>query len=358
MRYFLLFLITLTVEATAQLTVDSTQTPEYLVQNVLLGQGIAISNVTFNGQPGSLTNTQCGQFNSTAANVGISSGVILATGNVQVAVGPNNVADASLPIVGTGIVGDVDVDQSSGTTTYDAAILEFDFTPAGDTLLFEYVFGSEEYLEFVNTGFNDVFGFFLSGPGITGPYTNGAANIALVPGTSIPVSIDNVNDIVNSQFYLDNGTGISPPQNMDPTIIQFDGFTAVFTAKALVQSGQTYHIKLAVADAGDSAYDSGVFLSGGTFRSVGGLATQIPDLVDELEVTILSSQHLVRVTGADDISALNMTIIGMDGRVYGELMHAGNGDFKYASDLPQGGYILSISTEDDQKRVKFVHQSN
>jgi len=59
---------------------------------------------------------------------------------------------------------------AAGFQTFDASILEFDFIPQSDTLKFNYIFGSEEYPEYVNSGYNDVFGFFISGPGIAGPF--------------------------------------------------------------------------------------------------------------------------------------------------------------------------------------------
>src|SRR5690606_35828975 len=136
-----------------------------------------------------------------------------------------------------------------------------------DEVSFNYVFGSEEYLEFVGMGYNDVFGFFLSGPGITGPYSNNAINMALVPGTPTPVAIDNVNATLNAAYYVDNGDGYSSPQNSSAQYIQFDGFTVPLTASAQVQCGQTYHLKIAVQDAGDAVFDSGVFLEAGSLTS-------------------------------------------------------------------------------------------
>jgi len=126
------------------------------------------------------------------------------------------------------------------------------------------VFGSEEYLEWVGGGFNDVFGFFISGPGITGTFSGGSANIALVPSTTIPISIDTVNNVSNSAYYVNNGTGATPLVN---GTIQYDGFTTVIHALANVQCGQTYHIKLAIANVGDNSYDSAVFLEANSFNT-------------------------------------------------------------------------------------------
>lgn len=262
--------------AHGQLVVNNTLTVEELVQQYLLGQGVTVSNITFNGQPGNQVNAQIGGFNGSGCNVGMAGGIVFCSGDAQGPIGPN---DSSGNTEGGGNVdsNDPDLETIIAGEVNDAAVLEFDFIATGDSIKFNYVFGSDEYLEYVGS-FNDVFGFFLSGPGINGPYTNNAINIALVPGTNTPVSINNVNDVSNSQFYVNNGDGFTPPMNADPSYIQYDGFTVVLTARAAVQCGQTYHIKLAVADAAgggfDTVLDSGVFLEEGSFTS----SPFIPDL--------------------------------------------------------------------------------
>ncbi len=259
-----------------QLVVDNTQTPTDLVQNILAGPGVQISNVTFNGSPGNLLNPQIGSFNGANSNVGLNSGLILCTGNIAVAVGPNNIDNATQ---GGGNMGasDPDLDILANNNTNDKAVLEFDFVPAGNTISFRYVFGSEEYNEFVCSGFNDVFGFFISGPGFNGPFQLQAVNIAIIPNTNTPVAINTINNgtpgtfgsastcaaidpnwTTYSSYYFDNAGGTS---------VQFDGFTIVLTATAQVQCNQTYHLKIAVADAGDTGFDSGVFLEAGSLIS-------------------------------------------------------------------------------------------
>ena len=248
----------------SQLVTNSSNTVAYYVQNVLLGSGVTVSNITFNGLPATSSNPQIGEFNAlnTVPFLGIDSGLIIATGDIAVAIGPNNIGSAMLGGGNLGF-GDADLDllEGTGSGTNDAAILEFDFIPTGDTIQFDFVFGSEEYPEFVNGGFNDAFGFFLSGPGIVGPYSNSAINIALVPGSSVPVTIDNVNSGSNASYYVSN-TG-----NTGPNSVQFDGYTTPITAIGLVQCGIQYHIRIAIADVGDAQYDSGVFLEGGSFSS-------------------------------------------------------------------------------------------
>ncbi|HEY0978741.1 MAG TPA: choice-of-anchor L domain-containing protein, partial [Flavobacteriales bacterium] len=246
----------------AQLTTVSGVPPQQVVQNVLLGPGVTASNITFQGTP-----AQLGTFNGTNSNLGLGAGMIMATGPVNVAVGPNNSGSAGM---GVGGPGDPDLDMivhNPSVSTYDRAVLEFDFVPDGDSLKFRFIFASEEYIEFVNMNVNDAFGFFLSGPGINGAYGNNARNVATVPGTGVQISINTVNHLVNSTYFVNNNDGLNPPENADPYYIQFDGFTTVITARAHVQCGETYHIKLAISDAGDGIYDSAVFLEGGSFSS-------------------------------------------------------------------------------------------
>ncbi|MBK6755856.1 MAG: choice-of-anchor L domain-containing protein [Flavobacteriales bacterium] len=265
----------LAISCPAQLTIDNTQSANALVQNVLLGGGVTVSNITFNGMSGAAVYPQLAAFNSAGANVGIPSGVMLSTGDVQVAYGPNNNSGAGTPVFPSAT--DPDLASVANVPINDAAVLEFDFVPSGSQISFNFVFASEEYLEFVDQ-FNDAFGFFLSGPGISGPYTNGAANIALIPGTSTPVSINTLNNFDYPAYYVDNGDGFTAPFNGSAAYVQFDGLTVSIAASATVQCGQTYHIKLAVGDAVDDAVDSGVFLQANAFSSPQMVVNTTPDL--------------------------------------------------------------------------------
>ena len=277
----------LAFEGFSQLTVSNTLTPEQLVQQILVGQGIAVSNVTFNGAPADQVNDQAGTFNGQTSAIGLASGLVMATGRIPVITGPNMDLSAALAPSSPFNTADPDLLLISSTGTLrDQTVLEFDFIPVGDTVSFRFVFGSEEYPEFVCSQWNDVFGFFLSGPGLSGPFQGGAVNLALVPGSSVPIAINTINNGTpgvlgggafvcaasdpnwqsNSIYYVDNTGG---------TTLQLDGFTVPLAAGTRVQCGQTYHIKLALADAGDSSVDSAVLLEGGSFSSLGGVSVQI-----------------------------------------------------------------------------------
>ncbi|MFN0275051.1 MAG: choice-of-anchor L domain-containing protein [Chitinophagales bacterium] len=256
----------------AQLEVDDSPTADELATS-LVGSGVTISGVELDCADGAF-----GFFTCVDCNVGIADGVLLTSGAIDQAVGPNNSSGAGdCP----GTPGDDDLEDYIDDITNDACILEFDVTVTSDTLKFDYVFGSDEYLEYVFS-FNDGFAFFISGPGITG-----TENLALIPGTSDPVSIDNVNDIVNPEYYVDNGDGFTSPYSTDEFYIQYDGFTTVLTAKRDVIPCETYHLKLVVADALDCVLDSGVFIKGGSLSSPGVEITYetdlggYPDLIEE-----------------------------------------------------------------------------
>lgn len=264
----LIQLLLLKTAAYSQLSTNNTVSPTTLVQNVLLGGGVVASNISYSGNSKAI-----GSFDGTACNVGIGSGVIITTGTVrnqtsllgnqQGPFGPNDEPNAGYD----NLHGGNSLLQSIvGANTFNAAVLEFDFTAQGSEVSFTYVFGSEEYPEYVSQGYNDVFGFFISGPNPSGgSYSN--TNIAKVPGTNTIVSIDNVNNQVNSAYYVDNGDGNSAPQNSSPYYIQYDGFTVPLIAHADLVCGATYHIKIAIADVGDAIFDSGVFLKAQSFVS-------------------------------------------------------------------------------------------
>jgi len=254
----------------AQLTVENgsalNMTPAQLLQQWLVGQGVVISNATYNGSSSVITTDQVGSFETIGnaiLQLGLNSGVLMTSGKASIAVGPNNLTGAG---TNTGEPGDPDLNiMTQPYLTEDKAVIEFDFIPQFDTIKFRYVFGSEEFYEWCNNSYNDAFGFFLSGPGITGPYSNNSVNIAIMPDGVTPVTINNLCADPSSNWV--NPT-YNPPGS-GGLYFQYDGMTYVFTAWYVVQPCSTYHIKLAVADAGDGSLDSGVFLEKGSFSSAG-----------------------------------------------------------------------------------------
>lgn len=224
-----------------------------LLASTIVGSGITISNVNYIGGP-----TQSGTFTGGAGSIGIDEGIILTSGNATLAPGPNT-NDGSTGVTGTG--GDADLNNLIPQSTNDKAVLEFDFETTGGDLFFSWVFASEEYNEFVNSSFNDVFAFFVDG-------VDASDNIALAPNGD-PASINNINC---GNPFVGAGPNCAAFNNNDPTNgiptpfdIEYDGFTDVITASALGLGAGTHSIKIAIADAGDSILDSAVFIKAGSF---------------------------------------------------------------------------------------------
>ena len=258
-----LLLLATVAGVNAQLITQGNQSPQQLVQNVLLGGGVTVSNIQYQGGAASI-----GYFNGANTNLGLNDGIIMTTGtifntgNAADRYGPHGPNDRPNAGVDNNQPGNGLLTNIVGTTTYNATVLSFDFIPYADVVEFRYVFASEEYPEYVGSQFNDVFGFFISGPGI-----GNNVNIARIPGTNVPVTINNVNAGLNAQYFVDNGSGSLPPQNSSEAYIQYDGFTQVLVARANVICGENYRIILAIADVGDGIYDSGIFLEANSFSS-------------------------------------------------------------------------------------------
>ena len=260
----------------AQLTVNNdspNDNPVYLVDDILLGDGVEASNHTYQGD-----SIQIGFFDGTASNLGLNSGIVMSTGDISI-LDPNfagfgDFIDVNPPVTDPDLL---DVANSVPALIgqnfvvqdiNDVAVLEFDFIPSSDTVTFKYVFASQEYFAFENSQYNDVFGFFISGPGIVGPYAspaafpNGSINIATIEddnGVLMPVTISSVNATVNPDYFINN-------QGLE-TVDDADGFTIPLTAVAAVQCGETYHIRLAIADGSDGGLSSYVFLEENSFSS-------------------------------------------------------------------------------------------
>ena len=272
MRYLLLFAFGFfQFSLVAQVQVESGLTIEDYVNNVLLGNGVQASNITYSGgsdQLGMLTGAEDSfsiatglvMSSDVAENLGCPSNFVPCTGCLGSGYSDPDllaVANSVPPLIG---------ESFSVSSVNDVSTLEFDFTAAGDSIHFNYAFGSDEYETWINTQYNDVFAFFLSGPGINGTYSspaefpNGAVNIAVVPDTdpALPITISSVNSSLNSEYYINNQSGQG---------ICINGHTTTFTAEYAVECGETYHIKLAIADGSDTALESVVVIEQGSFES-------------------------------------------------------------------------------------------
>jgi len=224
--------------------------------NRLVGQGVKVSNIRVNCP--SSSGRPFGYFTDNSGTLGIEDGLIMTSGSAINAIGPNNSGTKSQSNKNEKQDPDLAQIIASGEKQFDACIIEFDVEVFADTLIFDYVFGSEEYLEFIKD-YHDVFGFFISGPGISGKL-----NLATLPGGFDPVSVKNINNATNSQLYIDNGTGSTPFESL---FLQYDGFTKRLESKVAVQVCQKYSLKLAICDIKDDIYDAGIFIAGKSLRT-------------------------------------------------------------------------------------------
>lgn len=242
--------------------------PDTLIKNYLAAEGVKLLNGKWNWSTGNISGQQIGHFSNTNPSFPFDAGIVMTTGNINVAPGPNNVENASSANGVTTATMDPDlsaIDNRIQTTN----VLEFDFHATADTFAFTYIFGSEEYPEYVCSSYNDIFAFFLTGPD---PYTGNITtkNIAIIPGTTLPVTINSLNggqvgfygsssyctSLNYSQYYHNNQGG---------TAVEYNGYTVPLTATSYLSSCHEYHMKLSIANVSDQAYDSGVFLKKGSF---------------------------------------------------------------------------------------------
>jgi len=265
LTYTLILLISLvTVTASAQyIQVDNTYTAQKLVEALVSNSCSQFSNATISGATGFDSSPSYGYFTAGASNFPFKNGIILSTGFATSAKGPNldvlSEGDEGWP-------GDNDLERAlNERDTYNATILEFDFIPISDNISFDYILASEEYLEFVDPedfdfcSYSDGFAFLLKPEGSTQPYQN----LAVIPNTATPVKVTTVRGPgscpeANVEYFA----GYNPEENNT----DFNGQTIILTAKSAVVPNTKYHIKLVIADKGDTLYDSAIFLGGGSFN--------------------------------------------------------------------------------------------
>lgn len=264
---------------------DAISNPLIKIIQSLVGPGVTVSNIQTTLPA---TSDIYGSFTGGTNVIGMESGLIMTSGSVFNALGPNVSPSTSQD---NGLPGYLPIDTSG----FDAAVISFDVKSSTSFLSFRYVFASEEYNEYVGSVFNDDFAFLISGPGIPA-----GTNIALIPGTTHAVDINDVNLNLNPQYYINNDSA----QNADPVRFQnleYDGLTKVLTtANITVVPGATYTITLVIQDVADHIYDSGVFIEGGSITS------------DSCVLHLSVEKKDVTCNGAND-GNIDLTVTGFTG---------------------------------------------
>lgn len=278
-------------------------TPDAFINTTFAGEGVELHNCKFNWSSGTINGSQIGKFTNTNPNFPFSSGILLTTGNISVAEGPNN-ADGESDATGVNHA-NIDNDLQATIPNYtlsNASVIEFNFYSGrnenSNTVSFNYIFGSEEYPEYVCSDYNDVFAFFLTGPN---PYTcqgaNETRNIAIIPGSgNLPVAINTLNSgSPGSGYSASDCTSLGFSQyyyNNNSNAVQYDAYTAYYNTTAGRYVGLTaesqlcpcseYKMKISISNVGDNAFDSGVFLEQGSFK-VPKLLTVVENVTNQMD---------------------------------------------------------------------------
>lgn len=354
----ILFLsILATTGLSAQINADNTIPIDSLVNEIFnTGTFVEVSNVTFNGVPANdtLTNVQIGLFgNGFSDGLPIDSGFAMTTTNME--------------NIFTGEFGgdpineeyeDADMALISGNNVNDCAVLEFDVLNLAEALAFTFTFASAEYASYTCSVFNDAFGLLISGPGISGPYENGAINIATIPNSETPIAINTVNGgvptgvgiagyceaanpnwVEDSQYFIENyGNSISN--------VGFSGFTVSLEAFVEVEQNETYHLKFAICDVLDGALDSGIILEANSFEG------KFLDVFDQNRPEQLklypnpsTNQVFIEIPEIFIGQNLSLRILDMQGRVVSATTLTATGTVELeTSQLEKGLYLIETAS--------------
>ncbi len=296
-----------------EITIQTGSSPADIVQSVVSGQtSITITNINCD-------NTALGTFEAGPnTDLGLEKGILLTSGSAAQASNPG----AFFASTAVNTPGDTDLDYLSqingnNSESRDACIVEMDVFASTDEITFEYIFGSEEYPNFVNSPYNDIFAFLVSGPGIVGdPNIANQQNIATLPDGTF-IQINSVNFLNNWEYFRDNQNGQS---------VAYGGLTSdsigvkkSLTARVQTIPCNTYHLKLAIADRQDNAYDSGVFISeikggspnlGVNYNS--GIQYLVEECVNIPDEVVISLNALIEQPATYDIVLGGTATLGVD----------------------------------------------
>jgi len=346
--YTLSFFLFGTYISNAQLNLTPNQTSVQLANQLVATSGtlgVVVSNANLTCD----TNSN-GLFTG-ISNFGINNGVVLGTGEIITSgISPNfsyglNGIPGDLASQGVNMPGDSVLTNIVTMPTYDACILEFDLVPVGNFVEFEYVFGSEEYPEFNCSSFNDIFTFHISGPGFATP-----TNIALIPNTTTPVSINSIND--------GSGGLCSAYQNLyvtnTDTTNSMDGFTTPLIAHANVTPSQTYHLRLAIADVSDMILNSYVLLKANSLKSGNTSPSLVSDIVSQNGLAIYPTRLTQQLTIENNSNdSWSFEILNVEGQlIYRNTLNQlyGKSTFDLSS-LSRGVFVVKMKNNRTEKVI-------
>lgn len=352
---WLMAILLYVIQLRAQFAVTGADTPAFgpqeLIEEVCLGEGIQVLDIQYSGVPAAV-----GRFSGGDNIIGLEEGFLMTTGFAATASGG---AGSDLPswweanIPNGSMASHPDLSGLANDEIFDVAVYTIRFIPTGDSIMFRYVFASDEYPTFVCSKFNDVFGFFLTGPDQDGNTTT--INIAKVPGTDLPVSINSVNNgnpgehpLSNLSFCdgengsLDNAALFNATHPNSAPV--YNGYTDVFVARAAVTPCQEYTMALVLADIGDALWDSGLFFEAKSFCSFagGGHASEEVTIVESCSPGLL---EVALDNFPDDDFPLTYTITGT-AEAGVDYVFPGLSDGGQVEG-PAGSWLLELQAEDD-----------
>jgi hypothetical protein len=324
------------------------QEAEQMILDIFVGTGVQVFNVAYVGFP-----RASGSFVGNTG-LGLEDGFLMTSGLAYLADGPNDMPSHGYANESNG---DPDLDKFNGGLSYDACVMNFDFIPFAKYITFKFSFASEEYPEYAppnNSSYNDKFGFFLSGPGIEGPYSNNSVNIATLPNSSTVISINNVNAVTNQEYFVSNW---QPVVNNN---IQYDGYTTLIDIVAAVEPMETYHLKLAISDGGDGIYDSGLFFKAFSFKSTDIIGTPEKKPDEWYGLRLIPGIGPSRFTvdlGQQPGKDIRYSVFATTGQCTRSGQLPWSQTFTLEMDqLPAGVYVLYVDVDGVKQSQKFILQ--
>ena len=242
-----------------------------------------------------------GKFTNSNPNFPFTDGIVIRNGIAKYSEGTYTGLNLSSQI---NTSGDVDLQMISNSSLQtgnitDVGFIQFDFTPLSSSFSFDFLFASNEYGQY-QCGFSDVFAFLL-----TDLTTNTQTNLAVIPGTTTPVSVKNIRDNANNSSCISNNPVLFSRYNVTTpatSAINMGGETVLLKASSTVIPNRTYRIKLAIGDYYDSNYDSAVFIKGGSFITTTNLG---PDK------TICQGEQVIINSGINPLFTISWTLNGI-----------------------------------------------